>query len=497
MTELLLHNADVYTMDPARPRSDAVAVRNGRIVGVDASAFGADAQRIDCQGGVLVPAFIDAHCHLLSYVASLRSVDCSGARSIADIQRAIAQRLANMPPGRWVRAFGYEETSLAEGRHPTRDDLDAAAPAHPVRLIHRSGHASVLNTLALRELGIAIDSEEPPGASIERDLDSGEPNGFLIEMEDVIDRALPRPPYEELANGVRSASQRLLGAGIVCMQDASHTNGPEEWQLFERLIEDGSLPLDVVLMEGWEHFGALPERTAAGRLRRGPVKIMLHELGGRLSPDEGDLSRIVAEVHLAGGQLAIHAVGEEAVSTAVRVIGEAVRRGPRPGHRHRIEHCSQLPEGLAAQLAQLGIVVVSQPSLVYERGDRYLSLVPQEQHDALYAFRTLSDAGVHLAASSDAPVTDPRPLASIAAAAERRTASGRALGSHQAVVALDALGWWTAGAAYAGGPGGRMGSIRPGLRADLVVLAPNAFELPLEQLRGLSPLRVWRAGTEI
>ncbi len=497
MTELLLYNADVYTMDPARPRAEAVALRDGRIVAVDASVFGSDAQRIDCYGGVLVPAFIDAHCHLLSYAAGLRSVDCSGARSIAEVQRAIAERAATTPPDRWVRAFGYEETSLAEGRHPARADLDAAAPVHPVRLIHRSGHASVLNTLALRQLGIAIDSEEPPGASIERDLDSGEPNGVLIEMEDVIDRALPRPAYEELANDVRYASQRLLRAGIVCIQDASHTNGPQEWQLFERLIEDGSLPLDVVLMEGWEHFGTLPEHAAAGRLRRGPVKIMLHELGGQLSPGETELTRIVAQVHNAGRQVAIHAVGEEAVSIAVRAIGEAVSRNPRPGPRHRIEHCSQLPEGLAAQIAALGIVVVSQPSLVYERGDRYLSLVPQGQVDELYAFRTLSDAGVHLAASSDAPVTAPNPLASAAAAVDRQTASGRTLGSRQTVAPLDALAWWTVGAAYAAALEGEQGSIRPGLRADLALLAPHALEMPPEQLRGLSPLRVWRAGTEI
>ncbi len=499
MSELLFHNASVYTMDPARPRAAAVAVRDGRIAAVGrgaTAAVGSGAERIDCQSGVLIPGFIDAHCHLLSYAASLRSVDCSPARSIADIQRAISERAATTEPGRWVRAFGYEETSLAERRHPTRADLDTASE-HPVRLIHRSGHASVLNSLALRELSIAIDTEERPGASIERDLTTGEPNGVLIEMEDVIDRALPRPPYEEVAAGVREASRCLLRAGIVCAQDASHTNGPGEWRLFERLLEDGSLPLDVVLMEGWEHFGWLPERGAAGRLRRGPVKVMLRELGGRLQPDESELARIVADVHDAGRQVAVHAVSEEAVLATIRAIAAAVRRRPRADHRHRIEHCSQLPVGCAPEIARPGIVVVSQPSLIHERGDRYLALVPEEELERLYAFRTLGEAGVRLAASSDAPVTAPAPLASIAAAVDRLAASGRAVGQDQTVPALEALGWWSAGAAFAAGLESERGSIRPGLRADLALLPPNAFEMPPEQLRGLAPLRVWLAGTEI
>src|SRR3972149_8465472 len=122
-------------MDPARPQAEAVAVRDGHIVaaGSDAEvgeALGRDAERIDCEGAVLLPAFIDAHCHLLAYAASLRSVDCTKARSIADIQDAIRRRASATPAGQWIRAFGYEETALVEGRHPNRADLEAAASRH-------------------------------------------------------------------------------------------------------------------------------------------------------------------------------------------------------------------------------------------------------------------------------------------------------------------------------------------------------------------------------
>ena len=474
-------------------------MRDGRIVGVGdaaeaASAVDAKADRIDCGGGALLPAFIDAHCHLLAFAASLRSVDCTAARTIGDIQDAIRRAAPEGTTETWLRAFGYEETVLAEGRHPNRHDLDAAAPDRPVRLIHRSGHASVLNSVALRLAGIGIATEEPPGGHMERDLASGEPTGLLLNMERVVERAVPSLPFEELSAGVREAGRRFLRAGVTCLQDATHTNGRPEWELFERLIAEGSLPLEVVLMEGIDHLGELPERAAGGRLRRGPVKIMLSELADELSPDEAELTRMVDEAHGAGRQVAIHAVGERAVAGATDAIEAALRVRPRSDHRHRIEHCSLLPTGLAARLARMGVMVVSQPSFVSERADRYIRLVPEEQRAGLYAFRTLSEAGVTLAAGSDAPVTAPEPLRSVAAAADRRTAEDGALTPDERVEAADALRWWTANAAFAGFLESERGALQPGLRADVALLPRDPMTCTPYALRELPVERLWLEG---
>ena len=489
-------------MDPERPRAEAVAVRGGRIVAVgtvaDARrALDADPKLVDCAGGELLPAFIDAHCHLLAYAASLRSVDCSNAYSISEIQRLIRARAAELPKGRWLRAVGYEETALAERRHPNRGDLDAAAPEHLVRLIHRSGHASVLNSAALQAAGISTATEEAPGGSIDRDIATGEPSGLLLGMERVIARAVPAVPYEKLSDVVRDAVQRFLSAGVASIQDATHTNGRAEWELFERLIMDGSLRINVVLMEGFDHLGELPEAACGGRLRRGPVKIMLRELGHELSPDEDELPAMVLEAHAAGRQVAIHAVGERAVVAAASAIQAAVAARPRPDHRHRIEHCGQLPPGMASRLVRLGVVVVSQPSYVRERGDRYLQFVPKDQRSRLYAFRTLRDAGVSLAAGSDAPVTAPEPLSSVAAAVERTTAAGMPLVPEQAVGVFDALSWWTAGAAHAAFQEEETGALRPGLRADLMLLPAGSTALAPRDLRGISVSQLWREGSEV
>ena len=206
---------------------------------------------------------------------------------------------------------------------------------------------------------------------------------------------------------------------------------------------------------------------------------------------------MVDEAHAAGRQVAVHAVGERAVAAATDAIEAALRARPRGDHRHRIEHCSLLPEGLAKRLARAGVVVVSQPSFLFERGDRYLRLVPEEQRARLYAFRALSEAGVTLASGSDAPVTAPEPLRSVAAAVDRRTAAGGELTADEGVESAEALRWWTANAAYAGFLESERGMLRPGLRADLLLTSKDPTSCAPDELRELSVERQWVAGRAV
>ena len=209
---------------------------------------------------------------------------------------------------------------LAEERHPTRWDLDAAAPDHPVRLIHRSGHACVLNSPALRLCGIDITTEEPPGGYLDRDTSSGEPSGLLLEMNEVAERAVPPLAYEELAGGVRLASQRFLAAGVTSLVDATHTNGPAEWELMRRLRREGHLAPRVTAMVGFEHLEDGEKWRANGEdapVSLGAAKIVIKELGGEIHPAEDELAALVAEAHGRGWQVAVHAVEERAVAAAV------------------------------------------------------------------------------------------------------------------------------------------------------------------------------------
>jgi len=486
-------------MDRQRPRAEAVAVQGERIlaVGSDAEircqARSAHAEVIDCRGQALLPGFIDAHCHVLAYAASLLAVDCSpdAVSSIGDIQAALRRQAEVTPAGRWLRAVGYSEVDLAEGRHPTRWDLDLAVPDHPVRLIHRSGHACVLNSLALRLCGIDTETEEPPGGYMERDLASGEPTGLLLEMNELVDRAVPPLSWEELVEGLRLASQRFLAAGVTSVVDASHTNGPAEWELLRRLRQEGHLLPRLTAMVGFEQREAAArwreKEGGDGALELGAVKIVIKELGEEIYPEEDALAEMVFQAHTQGWQVSIHAVEERAVAAAADALSRALARGPRQNHRHRIEHCGVCPPPLAERIATAGLMVVTQPSFLYYNGDRYLRQVPRQRQSYLYPLRSLLRAGVRLAAGSDCPVVGPEVVAGLYGAVARRSVGGQSLGGEESISIEEALGLYTTAAAYAFFAEEERGSIAPARLADLVVLSGDPMACPAGELPTLRP----------
>lgn len=511
--DLILTNAAVLTMHREQPWAEAVAVADGRIVGVGrageiAALRGPRTRVIDCGGRVVMPGVVDAHMHLLSYAAALVSVDCSpgAVRSISEIQTVVRQRAAALPAGTWIRATGYDETALAERRHPTRHDLDAATPLHPVRLLHRSGHAVVLNSLALRLAGITNETPEPPGGYIDRDLGTGEPTGLLLEMNAIVDRVVPPLAEADLKAAVAEASRRLLAEGVTTIQDATATNGPAEHRLFQQLVETGSLLQRVLLLEGYEAFsagnGSLPSPDAAQaagcdrqstmrgerekmRLRWGAVKIMLRELGDEVWPPVDRLAAMVSAVHRSGRQVAIHAVGRSAVAVAVAALEQVLAGSPRRDHRHRIEHCGVCPPELAERLGRLGVIVVTQPAFLYYNGDRYLQTVPSEDLPHLYPLRRLWQAGVTIASSSDAPVAPPAFMPRLSGVVDRRSRGGQVLGSEQRLAMSAALRMATVTAAYAGRLEDSVGRIAPGYTADLLVLTRHPLVTPPERLHEL------------
>ncbi len=421
---LLLRNGIVLTPEPA-PAGAAVLLRDGRIDAIGAErdllplARGCRAVDLDLRGRTLIPAFIDPHLHLLAYAARLVSVDCApaAAASIAAIQALIRARAATLPPGAWVRAAGYDELALAERRHPSRRDLDAAAPDHPVRLLHRTGHASVLNSRALTLAGIDGSTPEPPGGYMERDLTTGEPTGLLVEMDELVAASVPPLDAAELRAAVREAGTRLLGYGVTFVEDASPANGQDEWRLIESLLADGSLPVGVSMMEGIGHLGALPETGVAASLRRGPVKVMPRELEHEFHPPQAELVAILRRIDAAGRKAAVHAVSRNGIDI---VLGAFEALGPQ-ARGHRIEHCGVCSPRQARRIAALGLTVVTQPGFISMNGDLLRQRVAPADLPDLYPLRRLLEAGVALAGSSDAPVIDPDPIAGLRGAVLRQS----------------------------------------------------------------------------
>lgn len=507
--DLILCNANVLTLDPKRPRAELVAVKGEKIVwvGTDEGRKELRGREIDCQGKTMVPGFNDAHCHVLALASTLSSVDCSPASvsSIADIKVQIGKEAQRLPQGTWIRATGYNEFYLAEKRHPNRWDLDQAAPLHPVKLVHRSGHACVLNSLALSLVGISMESPEPPGGIIDRDLESGEPSGILYEMNPYIDSLVPPLSEEEFKEGVRLANEQFLSLGITSLQDATAHNGLSQWQTFKRLRERGSLVPRLSVMMGAQSLGELQNSGLSpgygdNKLRLGGLKVVLSEARGWLHPGKEELERQVLQAHEAGYQVAIHAVEESTVEAAASAIENALRQVPKKNHRHRIEHCSVCPPPLLEKLRHLKAIVVTNPAFIYYSGERYLKTVPQEQQKWLYRIGSFRKKGLRPAAGSDSPVVPINPLVGIYAAVTRKAESGQEVLPQERISPLEALKMYTQAAAYASFEEAVKGSIAVGKLADLALLSADPTRVPNEEIKDIQVLMtivggriVWQA----
>ena len=510
--DLILSNARVPTVEGAKGTPWFVAIKGDKILGVgdkgEVSYFkGPGTRDMDCQGMALVPGFIDAHCHLLALASSLRSADCrpEKASSISQIISAIRQQAEGTGVDSWIRAFGYDEFYLAEKHHPDRWDLDRAAPDHPVRLDHRTGHASVLNSRALALLNISRHTPDPPDGVIERDEATGEPTGVLYEMAGQIRGGTQGTrDKEDFQRGVKAASHLLLSKGITSIQDASPGNDVRRWHTFVKLKEEGHLTPRATLMAGESHLQSfldlgLAPGSGDGSLRVGAIKVMLSCATGALQPPPEELRRVVMSVHRRGFQLAIHAVEEEAVDAAAAALLYAQESLPLPNRRHRIEHCSECPPPILEKLKTSRALVVTQPSFVHDVGEKYISMVDEGLQPHLYPVASLIRAGILVAAGSDAPVTSPDPCLSIYSAVTRRTRGGSVLHTSQTIPVDAALKMHSINSAYASFDETTKGSIEGGKLADLALLdvdptvaEPEAFKEAQVMMTMIAGEVVWQ-----
>jgi predicted amidohydrolase YtcJ len=496
--DLILHNANVITMDPTRPSAQLVAVRGDRILVVGANDLlgevrGARTKVIGCAGRTILPGFNDAHCHLFGAVRKRRTVDLSpeSVQSIADIKAAIRKRAQTTPKGEWVVGSDYHEFYLTEKRHPTRRDLDEAAPDHPVALLHRSMHASVLNSKALALAGITRETPEPDGGVIDRELGTGEPSGVLFEMVGYIrQKVLPPLSQNEWDEGIALLDKHYLSMGITSLQEASVSNDYARWEIFRRFRDSGRLKSRVSMMFGFDSLAQFQEKDLSfgsgnSGLRLGGMKFLLSEARGRLQPPLEELKRQALTAHQAGFQLAIHCVEPGTVTAAIETLEYINSRSSIAGRRHRLEHLSECPPELLNRLAKLKAMVVTQPVFIYHNGERYLATVSPERRRWLYRIGSLLKAGLVVAAGSDAPVAPDNPLLGIYAAITRRAETGQELLPQEAVSAERALAMYTTNAAYASFEEDIKGSIVEGKLADMVVLSADPLRSPPEKLKDI------------
>ncbi len=398
---------------------------------------------LEADGGLLLPGLQDHHLHLLALAGALDSAACGPpqVRTAEELAQSLLQHAAaNAGDSEgWIRGIGYHQSVAGD---IDRDWLDRLLPTRPLRIQHRSGRLWILNSCALNLLCAGDD------APLERI--AGRPTGRLYDGDEWLRQRLGRR-----LPALARASGLLASVGVTGVTDASPHNGPDEIRHFAAEQARRHLLQDVLAMGGAE----LDHAAASDGLRIGARKLYLREAS--LPTLEAMRADIMA-AHAAGRAVAIHCVTVTELVFALVALGEA-------GHQHgdRIEHASVAPPEVLPMLAAAGVTVVTQPNFVYERGDAYLAEVGAAELPWLYRGRGFLDAGIALAAGTDAPFGEADPWRAMHAAVTRRSRNGALMDGAEALSPERALALFSASAQDPGGPPRR---IVPGSRADLCLL---------------------------
>lgn len=526
--ETVYHGAQIYTVDPARPRAEALAVGGGRIVAVgsDAELLAAypEARRVNLAGRTVIPGLIDAHAHVMGQGEKMLRADLVGTRSKEEVVERLRAFAEKLPPGAWLRGRGWDQNDWPEKSFPTRHDLDAAFPDRPVWLERIDGHASWANTAALRAAGLAgaAAPTDPPGGRILREAD-GHPAGVFIDAATaLVDRAVPAPTDAERSEALRLALGEMARYGLTGVHDAGATL--EEIRLFQQAIDEGWFTARLYGMIGGEgpaldHFcDAGPLLGYGGRLWVRSLKLYIDgALGSRgaalLTPyaddpenhgllllEPGAFERVVDRAISCGLQVSTHAIGDRGNRIVLDGYERAIRRSGTQGGRHRVEHVQVLAPEELPRFAALGVIASVQPT--HATSDMYWAeerLGPERLRGA-YAWRSLLDSGARLAFGSDFPVEQVNPLLGFYAAVTRRDAQGRPEDGWfpaERVTREEALHAFTLGAAYAAFMEEEVGSLTPGKWADFVVLSGDLMTVPAEKLLELKVVATFLGGRRV
>jgi len=513
----------ILTMDAGGRVVEALAVEGGHIAAAGSEAelrpwIEGGARVVDLGGHALLPGFIDAHGHfpgagIFALVADLNSPPIGRVGRMADLVGALAAQAAETPEGEWVLGMGYDDTLLAERRHPTRRDLDAASSRHPIAAWHVSGHLAAVSSLGLERLGIAAGTPDPEGGRIRREPGGGEPDGVLEESAlDPVDALLDFSPLEAWRI-VRRASALYLAAGVTTAQNGYAT--PVQMRGLAWLARLRLLPLRVVLWPGEEAGDALLDGSLrfaspdASRVRLGAVKLIadgsIQGYTAYLSqpyhvPPGGDpgyrgyprmprdeLRQRVARFHAAGFQVAVHGNGDAAIDDVLDAFEAAQREQPRPDARHVVIHAQMARDDQLDRMKALGVIPSFFSLHTYYWGDRHRAIfMGPERAARMSPARSALERGLRFTIHCDSPVVPMEPLRLVWAAVNRRSTGGAVLGAGQRIDVMAALRAVTSDAAWQHFEEGEKGSLEPGKLADLAILDRN----PLDDPTGIDRIRV-------
>ena len=513
MADLILINGTIYTLDPARPRAEAVAIRDGRILKVGAAAevrglAGKETRTIDLAGGFVLPGFIDSHTHFLNGGFSLSSIQLRDVRTREEFAAKVAAKVKDLEKGEWVQNGDWDHELFTPVELPRREWIDSVSPDNPVCVNRYDGHMVLANSAALRISGVTKSTPVPPGGEIVKDPKTGEPTGILKDAAaDLVYRHIPEPSWREKLKAAEAALKNAAEHGVTSVHEMADASS---FEVYQQLIRDGKMTARLYVyipINEVDIYARLKLKTPFGNddLKIGGLKGFVDgSLGsatayffepytddpktrGLLAPQmfpEGIMEKRILEADKAGLQVAIHAIGDRANSLLLDLYEKAAaRNGPRD-RRWRIEHAQHLRPQDIARFGKLGVIASVQPYHAYDDGRWAEKKIGKERVRYTYPFKSLLDGGAVLAFGSDWTVAPLDPVSGIYAAVTRATSDGKNPGGwvpEEKISLDDAIKGYTTGGAYAEFAEKDKGTIQSGKLADIIVLDKNLFKIPAEQ----------------
>jgi hypothetical protein len=500
MADLVIENANIYTMDAPRARASRLAIKDGAILALEEDVerhIGPRTRRLDARGATVAPGFIDSHGHMAHLGRSMESLPLRGVKTIDAVAGLVAQAARKLPAGAWIRGGGWDQTHWG-GVFPTAGPLTRAAPNHPVYLTRVDGHAAWVNGKALSLAGIGKATPDPAGGKIVRAPD-GAPAGVLIDTaQSLVERRMGQAAPADVRRWIQNAARECARRGITTVHDAGVDAG--ELSSYRALIAEHRLPVRVYAMIGgdgklWrQHLSKGPE--IGDRLTVRSIKLLVDgAMGSRgaaffapYSDDPGnsglilmkqeEVARVAREAVRGGFQVAAHAIGDRANRMVLEAYAAAL--GGANDQRFRIEHAQVVAPGDFALFAKYSVIASMQATHATSDMRWAGQRLGPERVKGAYAWRRFLGLGVSVAGGSDFPVEEPNPLWGFHAAITRQDRDGHPSAGwfpDQRMTRQEALRSWTLAGAHAAFQEKRKGSLTPGKLADLVLLSGDIMKI--------------------
>jgi predicted amidohydrolase YtcJ len=513
MADLVLLNGTIWTVDPARPWAEALAVDGDRISRVGKTSeikklVGRETQVVDLRRSLVLPGFIDSHTHFLKGGMALASIQLRDVTGREEFTARVAAKARELEKGDWILEGNWDHEQFSPPDLPRREWIDAVSPDNPVCVTRYDLHIALANSLALKLAGITKDTPSPAGGEIQKDPVTGEPTGIVRDAAlALVTKHVPEPTLNAKTKAALAALRHAAEVGVTSVNDMAEAPiFDQSFEVYQELLKEGHLTTRIyfyIPIDKMEIFEELRLKTPFGndRLTIGGLKAFADggvgastayffepyaddaRTCGLLAPQmfpEGIMEQRVRRAGEEGLQVSIHAIGDKANALILDIYERTAGTGSPKDKRFRIEHAQHLRETDIARFGRLGVIASVQPYHAVDDGRWMENRIGPERCRTTYAFKSLLDHGAVLALGSDWPVAPLDPLTGIHAAVTRQTTDGKnPQGWHpeQKISMEEAIKGFTWNGAYATFAEGSKGSLVEGKLADIVVLDQDLFKI--------------------